>query len=136
MPWGLLPYGYDFSNISSKNMPLWVARQTYYVPSEAITPAFDPEAWLAEGRTNLDKLPEGVVLPAEPDKIQQARDIVADMFAKQSSANETPSNFASRAEYEAHIIRWAGFAREGAYDSDLAIQATFAALSISKEPSQ
>ena len=37
---------------------------TYLLPGEKV---FDPEAWLAEGRANADKLPAGVVLPEHTD---------------------------------------------------------------------
>jgi hypothetical protein len=57
--------------------PYWHVRYEYRVPSEAVNgPAaddardnaeFDVQAWLAEGRANLERLPAGVVLPESPD---------------------------------------------------------------------
>ncbi len=55
--------------------PAWHVRYKYRVPAEAVNgPAaddarndaeFDPAAWLAEGRANLERLPAGVVLPPD-----------------------------------------------------------------------
>ena len=55
--------------------PYWHVRYEYRVPAEAVNgPAaddarndaeFDPAAWLAEGRANLERLPAGVVLPPD-----------------------------------------------------------------------
>ena len=40
----------------------------YLRPGEKV---FDPAAWLAEGRANLERLPAGVVLPESPDWAMQ-----------------------------------------------------------------
>ena len=54
-------------------LPSWGKNYEYKVPPEALTApkeddaAFDVAAWLEQGRANLDKLPEGVVLPNPKD---------------------------------------------------------------------
>jgi len=51
----------------------WSKQHKYQIPVEALTApneddaAFDVAVWLEQGRANLDKLPEGVVLPNPKD---------------------------------------------------------------------
>lgn len=62
--------------------PTWTPRYSYrYAPTcsqNADDAAFDVAAWLEQGRANLDKLPEGVVLPEAKD---WADELAADAWA-------------------------------------------------------
>jgi len=68
------------------------------------------------------------------DLIQQARHIVADKFLEiELSRGKKPSNHDSFAAWGRHLDDYAKFMREGAYDDNLAVVATLAALaSVSK----
>lgn len=52
--------------------PDWNEGVNYHVPPEAVNAPFDAAAWLEQGRANLDKLPDGVVLPEPADPINEA----------------------------------------------------------------
>lgn len=61
--------------------------------------------------------------------IQQARNIVADKFLETELARGfKPSNHDTFAAWGRHLDDYARFMREGAYDNDLAVVATLAAL--------
>ncbi|MES2781912.1 MAG: hypothetical protein V4657_03885 [Pseudomonadota bacterium] len=61
--------------------------------------------------------------------IQQARDIVADKYLEIELARGVkPSNQDTFASWGRHLDDYTQFLREGAYDNDLAVVATLAAL--------
>ena len=61
--------------------------------------------------------------------IQQARDIVADIFVQMENARDKkPKQFATVSAWAKHIEDYSKFMREGAYDDDLAVQSAFIAL--------
>lgn len=64
MPWSINPLK---SPLPAAFSPRWNAALIYFVPFEALSKPFDVDAWLAQGRDNLNKLPNGVVLPESPD---------------------------------------------------------------------
>lgn len=66
---------------------------------------------------------------AHTANLQRARDIVADAFiAAELAKTEKPSGFASFEAWGRYIDDYSRFMREGAYDSDVAVVATLAAL--------
>lgn len=61
--------------------------------------------------------------------IQRARDIVADTFLEAKVATgKKPTSFATIELWLKHSSDYARFMREGAYDDDIAVQATLTAL--------
>lgn len=68
------------------------------------------------------------------ENLQLARDIVADAFiAAELARTERPSNFSSFEAWGRHIDNYSGFMREGAYDSDIAVVSTLAALELASD---
>jgi hypothetical protein len=47
--------------------PNWSSGLTYTISREAVSPPFNVESWLAQGRANANKLPDGVILPEPRD---------------------------------------------------------------------
>ena len=72
------PFGKKWLMVSS---PAWLEGVKYRVPPEAVNgppiddsrndAEFDVQAWLEQGRSNADKLPDGVVLPEPTDWAMQ-----------------------------------------------------------------
>ncbi|CAB4120799.1 hypothetical protein UFOVP5_36 [uncultured Caudovirales phage] len=60
------------------------------------------------------------------DLLQRARDIAADQYIRLSMKDPTPDH--SFEKWSAHVECYSGFLRKGAYDQDLAVQTTLAAL--------
>jgi len=60
--------------------------------------------------------------------LQQARNIVADKFVAIETKRVRPAQYTSFEAWGRHIDDYSRFMREGAYDNDLAVVATIAAL--------
>lgn len=62
--------------------------------------------------------------------IQIARNIVADAFVREElNRKEKPAQFATFMAWGEHIDSYSRFMREGAYDSNIAVQSALIALS-------
>ena len=60
--------------------------------------------------------------------IQRARDIVADQYTAIEAKRTIPPKDQTAESWASHVESYAGFMRSGAYDNDLAVASTLAAL--------